>query len=731
MRRPPLHPPLAALALLLIALAIFAPDPLPSADAGPSQGPIPLNDGGQFVQWNLGPAKAADVFKPGQVKLAFLFDPATQSWTGFVPGVSPATPNNPGNFDLNNGATLFVRSCGPQVLTVVHRFDFGDAPASYGTLLANNGARHEIQMGFYLGLNPPFVNDIDGEPDGQPTDNARGDDLGAPKADENGVFFASPVVPGQTVTFELHSSLIGVVDAWIDRDFNGTFDAGERFWTNKIVDAGFTPGTIQLPPVVVPGYYIRFRLSENGVNSPIGPGGIGEVEDYFVAVDTPLDFGDAPDSYGTLFASNGARHAVDETFFLGPVEEVATGLHLDAENDGLPGPAALGDDLAPPAFDESGVTFLDPVVPGAPMRYVVHASKAGLVDAWIDEDFNGTFDPGEALLIGALVFPGANPGTLTLPLPPPEGSDGEFNGYYLRFRLSQAGVAGPTGFGGVGEVEDYFLPATEEFSATLTPLDGPFAQIDFGGAPPGATVTATVQVEDAVVLLQSAIAGAGGTGSLVLRGDCNAEANIQLTDASTVLEFIFLGGADDSGKCDAIELLDFGDAPRSYGTRALDDGAAHLIAGLRLGAEIDGERSGAPSLASDGDDSAATDDEDGVDFIPPFVIPGGTLSFDLSATVPGPLPAQLSVWLDVDGDGAFQADELLLFAPLADGLSTFVIEVPAGALPNAGRFNLRFRLSDGTTTVGPVGFGGHGEVEDYSLQGPPPAPGPIVGPPIG
>lgn len=50
-------------------------------------------------------------------------------------------------------------------------FDFGDAPDSYGTLLATNGARHGIVPGFHLGPT------IDGEPDGQPTPNATGDDL--------------------------------------------------------------------------------------------------------------------------------------------------------------------------------------------------------------------------------------------------------------------------------------------------------------------------------------------------------------------------------------------------------------------------------------------------------------------------------------------------------------------------------------------------------------------------
>ncbi len=58
--------------------------------------------------------------------------------------------------------------------------DFGDAPDTYGTLLASSGPRHAIVPGFQLGQR------IDGEPDGQPTADATGDD-------SNGGGFAAPV----------------------------------------------------------------------------------------------------------------------------------------------------------------------------------------------------------------------------------------------------------------------------------------------------------------------------------------------------------------------------------------------------------------------------------------------------------------------------------------------------------------------------------------------------------
>ncbi len=52
----------------------------------------------------------------------------------------------------------------------------------------------------------------------------------------------------------------------------------------------------------------------------------------------PLDFGDAPDSYGTTLANNGARHSAVST---GPI----LGALRDTEMDGQPSAGANGDDL--------------------------------------------------------------------------------------------------------------------------------------------------------------------------------------------------------------------------------------------------------------------------------------------------------------------------------------------------------------------------------------------------
>src|SRR5438309_836866 len=59
-------------------------------------------------------------------------------------------------------------------------------------------------------------------------------------------------------------------------------------------------------------------------------------------------------------------------------------------------------------------------------------------------------------------------------------------------------------------------------------------------------------------------------------------------------------------------LLDFGDAPASYGTLLADNGARHELAGPMLGLLRDGEADGQPHSFAQGDDSNNVDDEDGV-----------------------------------------------------------------------------------------------------------------------
>jgi hypothetical protein len=185
------------------------------------------------------------------------------------------------------------------------------------------------------------------------------------------------------------------------------------------------------------------RITVWPVSAHNSPSKDGEEDIPFDPVDL-LDFGDAPDSYGTLLVSDGARHAL---VVGGPI----LGPSVDAEEDGLPDLMADGDDLTT-HNDADGVFFLSPVAPGWPATIQVTGSAGAVLDAWIDFDGNGTFDADEYF---TYVLTGG-PDILTVNVP----DDATTGLTYARFRVSWDGGLGPTGLAPDGEVEDYALELT-------------------------------------------------------------------------------------------------------------------------------------------------------------------------------------------------------------------------------------------------------------------------------
>ena len=113
------------------------------------------------------------------------------------------------------------------------RLDWGDAPAAYPTLFRDNGARHVIREGFYLGAS------IDRDPNGQPGALANGDDTDLDGDDEDGVFFLTPAVPGVRQRLRVDASAEGLLDAFVDFNRDGDWDdAGEQVFTSEPLVAG-------------------------------------------------------------------------------------------------------------------------------------------------------------------------------------------------------------------------------------------------------------------------------------------------------------------------------------------------------------------------------------------------------------------------------------------------------------------------------------------------------------
>lgn len=165
------------------------------------------------------------------------------------------------------------------------------------------------------------------------------------------------------------------------------------------------------------------------------------------------DFGDAPDTYGTLLPLGANHTAVPNSLRLGA--------SLDNEANGQPGPNALGDDAAGSDDEDGVVVYESPsqriaaLQAGAWTQLMANVNRSNLVteaylNVWMDMNRDGDFlDAGEHLIANAPAADGVN--ELALFIPPAMGPGDTF----VRVRLSDTALASPFGFGGIGEVEDY------------------------------------------------------------------------------------------------------------------------------------------------------------------------------------------------------------------------------------------------------------------------------------
>jgi uncharacterized repeat protein (TIGR01451 family) len=187
----------------------------------------------------------------------------------------------------------------------------------------------------------------------------------------------------------------------------------------------------------------------------------------------PVDFGDAPSSYSTLFNDGGPRHSVIGYQNSTHTATMMLGDKIDIETDGFPGADAKGDDTNN-INDEEGVTHIV-VTPSAstdlsvPVTVTNNSSQVATLAGWVDLDNNGTFDTGERVTAS---IP-ANSGTKVYELDFPTTT---FSGdTYARFRLFDPSIADPqpTGSAAGGEVEDVLVQAgSYEVVKTSNPASG-------------------------------------------------------------------------------------------------------------------------------------------------------------------------------------------------------------------------------------------------------------------
>ncbi|MFV0606577.1 MAG: GEVED domain-containing protein [Niabella sp.] len=204
-------------------------------------------------------------------------------------------------------ATGLTQNSGVSPLIVKIKPDFGDAPNTYGTLEASNGASHGVVTNLYMGT------DVIADADGSPSvgANTAADDNGvATIPDINNPSSQGGVVSGYSINVETvnNSGTTAKLIGWIDWNNNGVFEAGEAVSTN--ITNGQTTATLTWTNQTLSNHsgsatrnftYMRLRLSTDVSMTTATPtGGVidGEVEDYQVLFDIPL-----PATFGAINAN--------------------------------------------------------------------------------------------------------------------------------------------------------------------------------------------------------------------------------------------------------------------------------------------------------------------------------------------------------------------------------------------------------------------------------------------
>ncbi len=245
-------------------------------------------DGGELVKIDIATGVVTQI---GSAHTGYQFDSTFSDKNGRF-FANDSQGNGFFEFNLNTGDKLFLSASqkadfndGTNCLKAALVFtDYGDAPQTYGT------PRHNIANGIFMG------SEVDHDVAPYYSVGANGDDINGTDdedgvtlidgTDINGSYFKIDAIQELNISV----SKDGYLNAWLDYNVNGTFDAGEKIITAKSLSAGEHTISFNIPKTVVTNKmtYIRFRFSSTANLDATQNTTDGEVEDYAVYFKTKL-----------------------------------------------------------------------------------------------------------------------------------------------------------------------------------------------------------------------------------------------------------------------------------------------------------------------------------------------------------------------------------------------------------------------------------------------------------
>jgi uncharacterized repeat protein (TIGR01451 family) len=361
--------------------------------------------------------------------------------------------------------------------------DYGDLPAPYATLNADDGARHTLFSDNSLYMGQTVDPERDGAPDAMAGESTSGgDDNTLSPDDEDGLEKPAMIFAGEKTTFKVDvvntTGNPAYLYAFVDWNNDGDFD-DESETANAVINSSTNDVELMFvvpdnnTTVLYTPLAVRLRLGsiEGQVSSPTGLAVNGEIEDYQVEV-KGLDYGDLPDilsgvstnDYQTIDENNGPRHGVPEN----PL--VFFGEKVDVDNDGQPDLGAGEDgtdgDDGDGMDDEDGVMAPPMIFRGEEATFNVelmitnNSDEPAYVYGFIDWNADGVLstNPADNEIVGITVPGGSGTVTETLTFDVPLGSVA-YQPLGARFRIGtvEDEVKVPNGFAMDGEVEDYLV----------------------------------------------------------------------------------------------------------------------------------------------------------------------------------------------------------------------------------------------------------------------------------